>query len=104
MIIRTKFTDEKTAMAALPGFIRTDANGVSNWITDCHGWHLTPICPMELVRAVVDHATMTVTTPAVLDNAFHLNIVLNDASLAAQMPNANVIVPVNPRVKVAGEP
>ena len=97
---RLKFANEVAAKAALPSFTLVDKNDMVQWLTANHRWSLDPIGPCELVRAVIDPVTMQVTTPAVVDLSYHVNIRLQapDETLDAEIvATGAAVTPKNPR-------
>jgi len=66
-----RFPDEASAVAALP-----QLRGAEGWIAASHHHALDPIGPMVTAPAILD-ADGNVTTPAVLDGAFHVNLLLD---------------------------
>ena len=71
-----RFPDDATAAGTLPQFRGVDPDGNPTWLTASHQHALDPIGPMVLTPAVVDDQG-TVTTPATVDDGFHVNLILD---------------------------
>lgn len=84
--------DRDALIEALP-FLAFDDDGAVGY-TDRYALDL--IGPVVVGDAVIGGDGETVVTPAAMDDRYHANLRLLDASLAAQVPDRLLVTPAHP--------
>lgn len=70
-VCRLRFPDEATAINVLSTYRQDDA-----WAAYTHDYALDVIGPVAVSQAVIDTETGEVITPAVVDERFHVNLLV----------------------------
>ncbi|MDG4721582.1 hypothetical protein [Thalassospira aquimaris] len=97
---------EAAMIAGLPAYMRsTDEQGNPIWAVagQIPRFDLCIIGPIVTTPAVIDPETGEEITPAVIDDRFHVNLMVDDEALT-DIPESLIVdpVPATPAVKFAG--